>query len=120
MLLFLEYQNLSKSRYMYERPSEMENFISQMSALGIGKNDANLSTFDLTSLKRTIKDEFFWVVQLEHAGMVDQSRADVNPSKASGIGGVRATFMIYCYDDKGCFRIMQDGAGLPDSNTVHQ
>jgi len=105
---------------MSRNPSQMEELVTQVDNLATGRQNVNLSMYDFASLAGTIKYESFWVVQLEHMGMVDRSNQAIDPSKESTTSGIRSSFMIYCYDDKGTYRTTQECVGLPDSNTLLQ
>ncbi|KAF8226164.1 hypothetical protein L208DRAFT_1454009 [Tricholoma matsutake] len=87
-------------RFVSQNPSELNDLMT------------DLSSHDFASLAPTIKHEFFWVLQLEHVGMVDASERPVDSSNPS--------FVIYCYDDQERYRITHDCVGLPNSSTVLQ
>jgi hypothetical protein len=80
----------------------------------------DLSGYDFTSLARTIKHESFWVFQLKFMGHVDSLGRSLEVGEASSASGVRPTFMIYCIDERGSIRTVQESVGLPDSRTLLQ
>jgi hypothetical protein len=53
-------------------------------------------------------------------GLVDSADELVDAARSSSAHGVRPSFMIYCYDEKGCCRLTQDCIGRPDSNNILQ
>jgi hypothetical protein len=81
-------------------------------------NDEDLSGYDFASLAPTIKHESFWVLQLEHMGMVDASERPVDSSNVHINHGVEPSFVVYCYDDQEKYRVTHDCVGLPNSSTV--
>ncbi|KAF8162969.1 hypothetical protein B0H34DRAFT_301903 [Crassisporium funariophilum] len=105
-------------KYMEENPSEMSELMGEVDKLGIGKSDTDLSTFNYEALAPTIVHESAWVIQLESMGFVDRNGKPVDPDQASGSTGVRPTFMLYCYDEKGSYRLTRECVGLPEANTI--
>ncbi|KAF9009361.1 hypothetical protein BDQ17DRAFT_1421550 [Cyathus striatus] len=107
--------------YMSQNPSQMEDVMAQMNTMGLDDSIEDLSKFNYTSLASNIVHESFWVVQLENMGMVDKSGNVVDPADIEkSPAGLRPSFIIYVYDDKGSYRVTHDCIGLPDSKTVLQ
>jgi len=98
----------------------MNEFMAEFSKLDFGKPKIDFSTYDYQALAPTIVHESFWVIQLESMGFVDQAGRSVDPYQAGGSFGIRPTFIIYCYDDKGAYRLTHECTGLPDSKTILQ
>ncbi|KAF5387082.1 hypothetical protein D9615_001803 [Tricholomella constricta] len=107
-------------KYMAQNPEEMDTVMKSMEDLRLDDKDIDLSQYDFASLAPKVRHESFWVLQLEHMGMVDASGRPVDPSKAHATAGARPTFMVYCYDDRRSFRMTQECNGIPTSATVLQ
>jgi hypothetical protein len=87
---------------------------------GIGSPKVDLDTYDYNALSPTITAEREWVIQLESMGFVDGAGNPVDPDGAHSSTGVQPTFILYCYDDTGAYRITHECTGLPDSKTILQ
>ncbi|RDB23978.1 hypothetical protein Hypma_008832 [Hypsizygus marmoreus] len=107
-------------KYMSQHPDEMDALMASVKDLDLESKNVDFSTYDFPSLAPTIKHESFWVLQLEHLGMVDASGRPRDPAAAHTSSGVRHTFMIYCYDDQEQYRVTHECDGLPTSTTVLQ
>ncbi|TFK42924.1 hypothetical protein BDQ12DRAFT_696320 [Crucibulum laeve] len=108
-------------RHMSQNPSEMEGLVSQMDSLGVASDpNVDLTGYDFASLGYNIKSESFWVLQLESMGMVDATGQSISPDAAHYSAGTRPVFMIYCYDERGRYRITHESIDLPDSKIVLQ
>ncbi|KDR73474.1 hypothetical protein GALMADRAFT_612005 [Galerina marginata CBS 339.88] len=105
-------------KYMEQNPSAMAEFMSDYDKSGAGIPKVDLTTYDYNALASTIVHESLWVIQLESMGFVDKNGSPIDPHKAHSSSGVQPTFMIYCYDDKGKYRVMDETVGLPNSKTV--
>lgn len=68
----------------------------------------NLDTFDYAGLTPGKELESFWVIQLRHAG---NDGPDHEP-------GTKPMFIVFCYDDKGSYRIVQEVTGIPNVKLV--
>ncbi|KAF8892650.1 hypothetical protein BD779DRAFT_1670316 [Infundibulicybe gibba] len=104
-------------KYMSKNPSDMEKLLAHMDSVGFD-NDLDLTNYDFAALASTIKRGTSWVIQLESTGMVDSSGRIAETSMAHNIPGLRPTFTVYCYDQGGRYRVMNDCIGLPDSQAV--
>lgn len=102
---------------MEENPAELDTILKEV---GKQKYTADLSTFNYNALAQSIIHESFWVIQLEPMGFEDEAGNEVDPAHAHNSKGVKPTFIIYCYDEKGSYRITQEVKGLPDSQTILQ
>lgn len=107
-------------KYMEENPSEMEQLMNEVDKHEIGSPKVDLEIYNYSALARTIKTDAEWVIQLESMGFVDGSGNPVDPDGAHSSTGVQPTFILYCYDDTGAYRITHECIGLPDSKTVLQ
>jgi len=105
---------------MEENPSEMDQLMNEVDKHGIGSPKVDLDTYDYNALSQTITDEKEWVIQLESMGFVDGAGNPVDPDSAHSSTGVQPTFILYCYDDTGAYRITHECIGLPDSKTILQ
>ena len=102
---------------MEENPSEMDQLMNEVDQRGIGIPKIDLETYDYNALSRTIKPETEWVIQLESMGFVDSAGNSVDPDHAHSSTGIQPTFILYCYDDTGAYRLTHECIGLPDSKT---
>ncbi|GLB35307.1 hypothetical protein LshimejAT787_0208720 [Lyophyllum shimeji] len=107
-------------KYMSENPEDLETVMKSMEHLDLDKKGEGLSGYDFASLGPKIRHESFWVLQLEHTGILDASGRSTSTSAAHSTPGARPTFMIYCYDDHETFRVTQQCDSLPTSATVLQ
>jgi len=107
-------------KYMSQNSDEMDSVMKSMDHLNLDQKDMDFSEYDFASLGPKIRHESFWVLQLEHTGMVDASGRPLFSSVAHNTPGSRPTFMIYCYDDREAFRVTQECDSLPTSATVLQ
>jgi hypothetical protein len=105
---------------MEENPSEMNQLMNEVDKHGIGSPKVDLDTYDYNALSQTITSEKEWVIQLESMGLVDGAGNPVDPDSAHSSTGVQPTFILYCYDDTGAYRITHECIGLPDSKTILQ
>lgn len=104
---------------MEQNPDEMEEIMNKLDQFGLGNRpSAELETYDYRALGPTIVHESFWVLQLESMGFVDKDGKALDPVRAGSTSGARQTFVIYCYDEGGSFRITKECVGLPNSKTV--
>lgn len=105
---------------MEEHPDEMTTFMKEVEKNDIGKPKIDLTKVDFNKLASTIVHQSFWVVQLEAMGYVDRAGNEVHPDRAHSSTGIKPTFMLYCYDEQGAYRITHEIVGLPDSKTILQ
>ncbi|KAH9483734.1 Small glutamine-rich tetratricopeptide repeat-containing protein 2 [Psilocybe cubensis] len=105
-------------RYMEEHPEEMAQLMAEYNKSEASKPKLDLSTYDYNALISTILPDSFWVVQLEHMGHVDKFGNPVEPNKVNTAPNTKPVFTIYCYDEQGHYRIMDEVTGLPDSKAV--
>ena len=105
---------------MENNPSEMDQLMGEVDKHGIGSPKVDLDTYDYNALSPTIEAEKEWVFQLESMGFVDGSGNPVDPDGAHSSTGIQPTFILYCYDDTGAYRITHECIGLPDSKTILQ
>lgn len=103
---------------MEKHPTDMNELLTEFDKLEVGKPKINFSTYDYQALVPTIVYESFWVIQLESMGFVDEAGRPVDPYQARGSSKIRPTFIVYCYDDKGAYRLTHGCTGLPDSKTI--
>lgn len=108
----------STTRYMAQNPSDMDGLMASMTGLAVENEKVDLSTYDFAALAPTIVHESAWVIQLEHMGMVDESGHPVDDSTIHTTPGLRPSFMIYCYDDKGIYRATHPCDDLPTSSML--
>jgi hypothetical protein len=99
--------------YMSENSSEMEAIMSAMDSSSAFSSSVDLNTFDYTKLKNTIRRNSLWVMQLENLGIVDQKGKPVPEGSEHTTPAAQPAFSIYCYNNKGVFRIMHECKGLP-------
>lgn len=92
-------------RYMEEHPDEMNEFMAEYSKSEASKPKLDLSKYNYNALTASIAPDSFWVVQLEHMRYVDKS-GNTDPDKVNSTVGAKPVFTIYCYDEKGHYRIM--------------
>ncbi|KAF9533411.1 hypothetical protein CPB83DRAFT_782965 [Crepidotus variabilis] len=105
-------------RYLEQHPDEMTNIAEAVDKIHKSRPPVDLKTYDYKALGKTIVHETFWVLQLEPFGYVDHSGKEVDTNTVQGTSGVRPTFIFYCYDDKGAYRITHQCVGLPNADTV--
>lgn len=96
----------------------MNEFLTEFNKPEVGKPKIDFSTYDYQALAPTIVHESVWMIQLESMVFVDEAGRPVDPYRASGSSGIRPTFIVYCYDDKGAYRLTHECTGLPDSKTI--
>ncbi|PPR04978.1 hypothetical protein CVT24_010436 [Panaeolus cyanescens] len=106
------------ARFMEENPSEMEKLYQQLHKLNVDPTDSDLDSFNYSELKSTIAHESFWVLQIEPMGYVDAAGKPVEDDSAIHKPGVKPTFVLYCYDDAGKYRVTSDCVGLPSADLV--
>lgn len=107
---------------MSENPEEMENLLKHTEHLS-GLDDSenmDLSNHDFAALARTIVPKSFMVLQIENDGVVDLEGRSVDPNAQPKSAVLRPAFAIWCYDERGSYRILKNCIGLPDSETVLQ
>jgi len=105
---------------MEGNPSEMDQLMNEVDKHGIGSPKVDLDTYDYNALSPTIEAEKEWVFQLESMGFVDDSGNPVDPDSAHSSTGIQPTFILYCYDDTGAYRITHECIGLPNSKAILQ
>lgn len=94
------------AKLMPKDPSKLGPLLEQIGRLE--KPAPNLDTFNYSSLVPGKEWESFWVLQLGHLG---NDGPDHHP-------GTKPVFMLYCYDDQGAHRIMEEVKGLPTARLV--
>jgi hypothetical protein len=103
---------------MEQNPSAMESMLSMMDEADKSSPRVDMANYNYSTLKKTIKSESTWVVQLDHMGTVDANGRPVPPEEALSTPGTRQIWVIYCYDDRGVFRAQHECRGLPSEDDL--
>ena len=103
---------------MEQHPEEVEDLVEKVTKLSVNRSNVDLKTYNYNDLAKSIVHESMFTLQLEHFGYVDRSGNAVEPSQAQNSTSIRPTFVLYCYDESGSYRVHEECIGLPSSDKV--